>query len=105
MTKTSDQPELETLDYKPENQCKQCNIPKVPCSVRPNQQECDNAMVEGFGQPNQNLMIMEQVEGAVKVALGLLEQLTPRTDEVRDCIWTLNGWKEHNFKHLRKAFE
>lgn len=60
-------------------------------------------------EPNQNLMIIEQAEGATKVILELLGQITPyNTDQrgdVQGCIWTLDGWLENNLKHLKGAFE
>lgn len=60
-------------------------------------------------EPNQNLMIFEQVEGSIKVALELLSKLettnTMRKADKEACIWTLDGWRKHNLKHLRKVFE
>lgn len=60
-------------------------------------------------QPDQNLMIFEQVEGSIDIALKLLKELevsnTMQETDKQGCIWTLDGWKKHNLKHLRKAFE
>jgi len=59
--------------------------------------------------PNQNLMIIEQAEGASKVVLTLLESIEPKTTQQKDdkegCIWTLKGWVDNNLKHLRGTFE
>ena len=59
--------------------------------------------------PNQNIMIIEQAEGASKVVLTLLESIEPKTTQQKDdkegCIWTLKGWVDNNLKHLRGAFE
>jgi len=56
-------------------------------------------------QPNQNLMLIEQVKGCVKVAVGLLEQLKPRTDSVDGCIYKLKEWESDYLRILQKAFE
>jgi len=54
-------------------------------------------------------MIIEQAEGAVKIVMTLLEQLSPsntiQEDDKQGCIWTLKGWKDNNLRHLTKAFE
>ena len=59
--------------------------------------------------PNKNIMIIEQAEGAVKVVMTLLEQLsssnTMQEDDKQGCICTLKGWMEHNLRHLKGAFE
>ena len=59
-------------------------------------------------QPNQNLMIFEQVEGSIEIALKLLKQLevsnTMQETDKQGCIWTLDGWKKHNLKHLKEGF-
>jgi len=59
--------------------------------------------------PNQNIMIIEQAEGASKVVLTLLESIEPKTTQQKDdkegCIWTLQGWVDNNLKHLKGTFE
>ena len=58
-------------------------------------------------QPSQNSMIFEQVNGSVKVALELLDQLetkdTNEEEQKQGCIWTLKGWRDNNLEHLQKA--
>ena len=59
--------------------------------------------------PNENIMIISQAEGAVKIVLNLLENLKPKNkqqeDDKQGCIWTLRGWKDNNLRHLIAAFE
>lgn len=57
------------------------------------------------GEINKNLMIIQQVDGACKVALELLAQITPKTSDAEDCIITLKAWQNNNLKHLKGAFE
>ena len=58
---------------------------------------------------DKNIGLIEQAEGAVNVIIKLLEQLETTNEQQRTdkhgCIWTLDGWREHNLKHLQKAFE
>lgn len=60
-------------------------------------------------QPNTNAMIFEQVNGSIKVAVELLEQLatsdTEEESQKHGCIWTLKGWWENNLKHLQRAIK
>lgn len=59
--------------------------------------------------PNQNILIIEQAEGVTKVILELLGAIesynTMQRGDVQGCIWTLEGWLNHNLKNLRKVFE
>lgn len=168
MDDSRNQPELETLSYKPECaitgqpkcNCTDCNIPaEQPASAPPTTlgfnshvikpetrvnkgESAQKGIIDNYGpvakkrikagesnpeqlpgrlhtkgcecgncpeQPNQNIMILEQAEGATKVVLELLKQIEPyNTDQrgdVQGCIWTLEGWFNHNLKHLKKAFE
>lgn len=132
MADSREKPELETLDYKPKiaelekaigsgnvldilpngQVRKKVHLAEQPpnncdCLERPKIYtiEC----VSKHEQPNKNLMIFEQVDGCIKTALELLEQIEVDTTDQRGdkqgCIWTLEGWYKHNLKHLRKAFE
>ena len=79
MTNSMDKPELKTLDYKPTSPT--------------------------LEQPNENLMLIEQVRGCVKVAVELLEQLKPKTNSVDGCIYKLKEWEGDYLRILQKAFE
>ena len=61
--------------------------------------------LEPTEQPNQNLMIFEQINDSIEVALELLGQLVPKTEQVDGCIRTLKSWQGNNLKYLQKAFE
>lgn len=117
MTNTMNQPKLETLDYEPEQPridkydvCRYCGACRA---VRPSGEwqydcRCYEKIVppeQPTEQPNTNAMIFEQVTGSIKVALELLRQLRPMTDDVDGCITTLKSWQDNNLKHLQKAFE
>ena len=81
--------ELETLDYEPIVGPEPIN---TGCAVK-----------------SSNQIIFEQVDGAIKVVLTLLNKIeVDTTDLIGDkqgCIWTLEGWHKHNLKWLRKACE
>ena len=83
-------------------------IPEQP-EKHPRLCNCINCMPESvekqFEQPNQNLTILEQVDGCVIEAIGLMGLLRPQTENVKSCIATLKSWRDNNLKHLRKAFE
>lgn len=56
-------------------------------------------------QLNQNTMLLYQTDRVIGVAIGLLGQLKPKTNQVDGCITTLKSWQDNNFKHLKRAFE
>ena len=57
------------------------------------------------GRPDRNAMIFEQVEGAARVVIELLNQLEAKTPkqktDIESCKWTFQGWVDHNLKHLK----
>ena len=81
MNNSTDKPELESLSYEP---------PKPS---------------ETSTEPNQNLMIFDQINGCCEMIVKLLNQLIPKTAHVEDCITTYNAWRDNNLKHLKGAFE
>jgi len=60
---------------------------------------------QALEQPNQNAMIFEQIDGACKVIIRLLNELRPKTNDAEDCIITHKAWEDNNLKHLIKAYE
>lgn len=108
-----DKSEFETLDHKPKQPiCEQCQQENCQCrTVLLKKDIPKNVHLYGNcpEQPNTNSMIFEQVDGAIKVVLRLLEQLevknTYEKTQKYGCIWTLKGWQDNNLKHLQKAFE
>ena len=116
-----DQPEIESLSYEPPTS------PSVPMAIpikvlaetispeQPKNCNCvESRHLEGaiacpdcakIEQPNQNLMIFEQINGCCEMIVKLLNQLIPKTTHVEDCITTHNAWKDNNLKHLKGAFE
>lgn len=109
-----DKPELETLDYKPENANYVCDTCKDEGVLVQLTETANIGIIGGYTypcpdctpeQPNQNLMLLEQADNCIKVTLGLLEQLKPKTEQVEGCIATLKSWQENNLKHLKGAFE
>lgn len=91
--------------------CKHCGACRV---VKPSGEwqydcECYDYTKRPKQEPNSNAMIIEQVDGAIKVALDLLAQMHTETAQeeidVNGLIWTLEGWYKYNLGHLRKAFK
>lgn len=76
--------------------------------VNPNIEQTEQPIKTGVAipkQPNQNLMIFEQIEGCCEIIAKLLGELMPKTTHVDDCIITHKAWLDHNIKHLKGAFE
>lgn len=82
--------------------CKVCQVPNCQCRAVLSKENNPE-------QPNTNAMIFEQVNGSIKVATELLEQLktkdTNQETMKHGCIWTLKGWWENNLKHLQRAIK
>lgn len=97
-----DKPELETLSYKAPSEVKENST----LIIKPKTKELNcSVVVQGPEQPNQNAMLLVSTDGAIDVALNLMSQLKPKTSQVDGCIVTLKGWRDNNFKHLKRAFE
>lgn len=128
--RTMDKPEIESLDYKPEQpKCKMCNdtgrtkvicrpldeeIPQyVPCKYCEKGKEYFDKVLPDWKkqvrkvpeQPDTNAMIFKQLNGYQNMSIELLGQLKPQTEGVESCIITLKSWQDNNLKHLRGAFE
>ena len=91
-----DKPELETLSYKPKMSLKEA-------------EQTAREYFKTSEQPDKNALLFEQINGCIKVTVGLLEQLeakdTNRETQKQSCIWTFTGWRDNNLKHLQKALE
>ena len=126
MTDSRDQPELETLSYKPEHAAIINRYGKKRSRVKqPTQQECDAAMVEGFEstmkknpiipeQPNQNLMVIEEIEGLMSQVNEKIHKLTFSHDSSdvtkKQTLWSqaieeIDIFQKTTLFDLRKACE
>ena len=117
--------EPETGEEKQEVASQHLEPIKTGCAVVPKEdEECecqmcsDTKLIYGdpYGAPcpscavkRPNQIIFEQVDGAIKVILTLLNKLevdnTDQRGDKQGCIWTLEGWYKHNLKWLKKACE
>ena len=108
MTNSSDKPELETLDYKPaSSEVKQENSPIIETETRVENSE------DAGQQPNQNLMLVEEIKGLlsqVNDKLGKLNENTKflschRNSLVLQALEEIDLHQRTTIHDLRKAFE